>query len=160
MPDTDFPGEVAHRAALAFEHHLPIAMRLDEEPQHAAVRRPPRPAARAVDQELGLHAHPLQPSRDGEIERRLDTCYRLVDPHQMAVGVHDDRKPARPHPDFHALAPDLDPRDEALEDRTLLLRLQFPPAPGQIHRLPDDQSPLIHILDEGLDCVEDRCLIP
>ncbi len=43
-PDTGLPGEVEHRAALGFEHHLPIAMRLGEEPQHAAVRRPPRPA--------------------------------------------------------------------------------------------------------------------
>ena len=30
----------------------------------------------------------------------------------------------------YPLAPDLDPRDEALEDPTLLRRLQVPPAPG------------------------------
>ena len=60
----------------------------------------------------------------------------------------------------YPLAPDLDPRDEGLEDPTLLRRLQVPPAPGQIRSLLDDRSPLIQILDEGLDRIEDRCLIP
>ncbi len=76
----------------------------------------------------------------------------------MAVGIHDVRNPARPHLDFHPLAPDLDPRDEALEDPMLLRRLQVLPAPGQIRSLLDDRSPLIQILDEGLDRIEDQSL--
>ena len=38
-PDPGFPGELTHCAALAFEHHLPIAIRLGEEPQHAEVKQ-------------------------------------------------------------------------------------------------------------------------
>ena len=56
--------------------------------------------------------------------------------------------------------PNLGSRDEALQDPTLLRRLQVPPAPGQIRRLLDDRSPLVHILDKGLDRVEDRCFVP
>ena len=133
--DTGIARQLGDGFPLVMHHHGVEPMRPGKQAQQASVRPPARPAARALDQEPGLHAGALQPGRDGKDEGRriLIVWMRLL---RAEIGVDNGRDGVWPDGNVDRVTPEVDPVDEALKQEPPARWFDLAPPAGQFGSAP------------------------
>ena len=91
-----------------------------------------RIAARAVDEQPGLHAGTLEPGRDRQGDARLVVLVRWYPVATIILVEKDREQPAGQDTDLKRLAQEVDPLDKIHEHGASLGRRGTAPAPGKI----------------------------